>query len=367
MTTRYQKNELYPADLVPSLLTVPWTAYKSGRKCESTGPDSFPIYPEDPLKGFHQLISQYLTETADQKSWMIDPLAQPAGSKLLAGSPLSRGQAILAAAARVAWFCKTPRWNKDFKSWAYEDQRLNGLQPLLASLFLAETELTAGQTIELASFLGGPMSSIIAEHIPPLGVVLAVEKSLAAMPLPPEYQRSLVKLARWLITKTLPQKRAAEFARVWRRIGAYEKVRELDDPNQAFQRLAAMILDEQTLIELVGEMMQPLEDLGFYARTGAPLASFLDLLESYLTSHTMPGPVRDALAKIQHKMESGRLPKDEQKTLGRIRSALGGTGATEIEPGEAWSEQARADLASFTRKQRDAWNGLLAHCVTAEA
>ncbi len=364
---RIEKTELYPSSYVPSLMAIPWAEHKSGRQPESVGPDSFPIYTEDPLQVIHLLISAYLSESKDQSEWMIDPVKLPAGSKLLEGNSRARGQTILAAAARVAWHWKAPQWNEDWQAWVYEEKRINGLQPLLAALFQTEFELTVEQTIELAKLSGGPLGDKIAEHIPPLGIVLAVEKVLGGKPLPPEHQQALVKLLRLLVTRTVPPKRAAESARIWREIGAYEKVRQLDDPNAAFQRLAGLLVDETTLIELVEEMKQPLEQAGFHVRTGAPLQSFLDLLESYLTNHPMPDPVRAGLLDIQKKMEVGRLPKDEQQELGRIRSLLGGTGTAEIEPGEAWSEKARADLRSLAPKQRDAWNRLLAHCTTAES
>jgi hypothetical protein len=365
---RIEKEQRYPDDHVPSLISIAWQGFKSGRQPGVSGPDGFPVFADDPLKEFHLQINSYLTEAKEErKAWMIDPLKLPAAEPILKGSACARGRSILAGAARVVWHWKTPSWNQDRSFWIYDEGRDHGLQPLLATLFQAEFELTAEEGIELAKLLGGPMGGAIANTLPPLGVVMAVEKALDGKALPPEYKQVLVRFLRLLITRTMPPKQAAEKARIWRQIGAYERGLELDRPNQAFQRLAGMLVDEATLIELVEEMKQPLEQESFYVRTGAPLESFLELLESFMAAHPMPERVRAGLQEIQGKMEAGRLPKDEQRILGRIHALLGGPAVTEMEPGEAWSEQARADLHSIATTEREAWNRLLAHCVAADA
>jgi hypothetical protein len=365
---RVEKKQLYPAGHVPSLVAVAWTAHKADRLAECTGQDGFPVYADDPLRPSHLLLNEYLVEAKEINEWMIDPDKLPAGAKLLAGDPRIRGQAILAAAARIVWHWKTPHWNSELSSWVYNEQRHHGLQPLLAILFQTEFELTAEEVIELAKVLGGPLGSFIASQIPPLGIVMAAEKALPEKSLPPEFQQALVKFLRLLINETVPRERVSQSSRIWRHLGAYEKARKLDDPNLAFQRLAARVFDDAVLVELAEEIKKPLVDHGFFSRNITPLRYFLDLLESFLVANPMPDQVRTILLDIQKNLEEApRLPKDDQKELGRLRAVLGGASTAEIEPGEAWSEKARADLQSFKPKEREGWNRLLAHCIAAES
>ncbi len=364
---RIERKELYPAHLVPAVLATAWAGHKSGRKPETAGPDNFPVFADDPLKPLHLLINRFLEEISQQHAWMIDPSKQPSGKKLLAGDARWRGQAILAAAARVVWFWKAPIWNKEWRTWVYEDNRLGGLHPLLAALFQAQFELTEQETIELARFLSGPRGSDIAEQVPPLGVVMAVEKVFAGKRLSSQFRKELMSLLRHLITQAVPKECAAESGRIWRKLNANETVVQMDDPNAAFKRLADLLLDGAALVELVEEVRKPVEEVGFYIPQAAAVGALLDLLEPYLANHPMPTEVRAGLTAIQRAMETGRIHKAEQRELGRIRSLLGGPSTVEIEPGEAWAEQARADLQTLGSNQGQAWSRLLAHCTTAES
>jgi hypothetical protein len=292
---------------------------------------------------------------------------QPSGKKLLAGDPRGRGQAILAAAARVVWAWKAPRWDDEWKGWIYSENRLDAFRPLLAALFQTEFELTAEQTIELVRLVSGPCANEIAQRVPPLGVVMAVEKAFAGKALSVQVHADLMQLLRSLITQTVPKERATESARVWRKLGANEAVAQMENPNAAFKRLADLLLDDIALAELMEEVRKPVEEIGGFISQVGSVSALLDLLEPYSANHPLPEPVRTGLGAIQKALESGRGHKAEQRELGRIRSLLGGPSTVEIETGEAWAEQARADLQSIDPDRRRAWNTLLAHCTTAES
>jgi hypothetical protein len=364
---RIEKKELYPARQVPAFLAAAWAGHTSKRKPEAVGADDFPVFADDPLREWHLIINRFLEETGEEHGWMVAPSEQPSGKKLLAGDARWRGRAILAAASRVVWAWKAPRWNKEWKSWVYGEQLLNSFRPLLSALFQTEFEITEPETIELARMAGGPCANVIGQYLPALGAVMAVEKAFKGKTLSAQVRKDLMRLLRQLISHAVPKAQATESSRIWRKLGADEAIVKLEDPNAAFRRLADLMLDEAALVELVEEVQKPHEEFhGFVTQVGA-VSALLDLLEPFLANHAMPASVRTGLAAIQTAMEHGRVHKAEQKELGRIRSLLGGPSTVEIEPGEAWSERARADLQSFGPKQAPAWSALLAHCTTAES
>lgn len=241
---KVEKKELFPAKQVPALLAIAWAGHKSEREPEAVGPDNFPVFPDDPLRAWHLLINGFLKETAEEHGWMVDASEQPSGKKLLTGDVAWRGQAILAAGARVAWAWKTPRWSGKLKSWIYDEHRLDAFRPLLAALFQTEFELTQEQTIELVRLVSGSCADEIALRVPPLGVVMAVEKAFAGKPLSVQVRKELMQLLRVLIRRAVPKERATESARVWRKLGANDAVAQMENPNAAFKRLADLLLDD---------------------------------------------------------------------------------------------------------------------------
>ena len=56
-----ENSQLYPENLVPALVAIPWAGHKSNREPESRGPDNFPIYAEDSLRPCHLLLDDYMT------------------------------------------------------------------------------------------------------------------------------------------------------------------------------------------------------------------------------------------------------------------------------------------------------------------
>jgi hypothetical protein len=196
---------------------------------------------------------------------------------------------------------------------------------------------------------------------------MAVEKAFAGKPLSAQFNKDLMRLLRSLIAQTVPKEKATESSRVWRKLGANETVAQMESPNAAFKRLADLLLDDIALEELMEEVRKPVEEIGGFISQVGPVSALVDLLEPYSANHPLPEPVRIGLAAIQKALEAGRGHKAEQRELGRIRSLLGGPSTVEIEPGEAWSDQARSDLQSIDPTLRRVWNSLLAHCITAES
>jgi len=133
---RVEREELYPANLVPAIVALAWEGFQKGRKTEATGVDGFPVLKADPAKEIHLLLNDFIQEGADFKpSWELKADKLPSWKKLLAGDARERGRTFVAAATRVAWYWKyAPQWNKEWKSWVYEDKGM--LSIILSKAFL---------------------------------------------------------------------------------------------------------------------------------------------------------------------------------------------------------------------------------------
>ncbi|HWI58155.1 MAG TPA: hypothetical protein VNZ22_13075, partial [Bacillota bacterium] len=358
---RVEKEELYPAKLVPAVVAVAWEGYQAGRKALVVGRDKFPVYEEDPQREIHLLLNSFLSAAANRNAYKLDPAKLPAGRKLLDGDARWRGRVVMAATARTVWFWKVaPQWDKDWKAWVYEDKgEREPLHPLLATLFGMELELTEEEVIDLARLLSGPQGEDIAEYLPPLGVVLAIERVFAGNPNLKRFQKELLALLQALLASASTKESAAENRRGWGSLGATEAVMQMDDPNAACLHLGKLLLNDAVLTIL-------LRELEFDSWYMGPLSTLLDLLELHLASHPLSAEIRSRLVRIQKQLEGYRLHKAQQRELGRIRALLGEASTEEIEPGEAWANQARQDFAALDPSSRAAWNRLVAHCLTAE-
>src|SRR5215468_1816897 len=119
MSTRIEREELYPESLVPAIVALAWEGFQKGRKTEATGVDGFPVLKEDPAKEIHLLLNDFIEEGAKFR-WELKADRLPSWKKLLGGDARERGRTFVAAAARVAWFWKyAVKWSKDWKSWVY--------------------------------------------------------------------------------------------------------------------------------------------------------------------------------------------------------------------------------------------------------
>src|SRR6185436_12213764 len=143
--------------------------------------------------------------------------------------------------------------------WVYDDKHISGLQPLLLALFQTEVELTEQETMELVRLMSGPRGSDIAEVIPRLGVVLAVEKAFGSRQPSLQSRKDLMTLLRRLIADTDPKEQSNEQKRTMRKLGANDMLLQMDDPNAAFNRLAELLLDDATLANLVEAVRNPVE------------------------------------------------------------------------------------------------------------
>jgi hypothetical protein len=93
------------------------------------------------------------------------------------------------------------------------------------------------------------------------------------------------------------------------------------------------------------------------------LPQLVTVVERYLKSHGLT----DAL-----KMELGRLRSSlewcdnaaERRLRTQLTGLCQGPKPIDLEPGEAWSDAALADLAKMKAKDNKAWNALLLHCQT---
>jgi hypothetical protein len=99
----------------------------------------------------------------------------------------------------------------------------------------------------------------------------------------------------------------------------------------------------------------------------APLSATVSAVEFFSKSHDFGPKLEQLLQSFIGLLGKGGDDKKCRKNAARIEAVLTGGPTTKIEPGEAWSDVALADLATMKAKPRAAWNALLVHCQTGGA
>jgi hypothetical protein len=371
--TRAEKEPLYPPDLVPAVLALPWREYEAKTKPKAVGRDGFPVFYSDPLCEIQLLLNQYLDEAAedDRNYYKLKPHTLPSGKQLLKRDANWRGQVVMAAAARVVWFWKAGRkWSDGLRCWVYRDEEhRDPLIPLLAVLLNGEPQLTENEVFDLIELQTGPMSGDIRDHILPLGVVMAVERCFAGRTVPLERRGPLTKWLRILQSIQPSEKNSKWDAKIASHFpsGCPELV-QLDNLGEAFRRLAGLIGDDEILLELSREVRANFSLGG--------LGALLDLLGK----KPLTPQIKQELDAVKQLIEGENLAmgdsaiwlpqllrsREGQQLVGRLRALVGGVGTGEIEPGEAWANAARENLDALPAAKRSAWDAFIGHCTTAQ-
>ncbi|MCA9174003.1 MAG: DUF4132 domain-containing protein [Planctomycetales bacterium] len=113
------------------------------------------------------------------------------------------------------------------------------------------------------------------------------------------------------------------------------------------------------------------------SRWNIPLGGLIGLAERFVDEH---GRSQNVSAAAQKLIDSIRTPGDAhrppnadhepaevRKQMRRLEQLLLDTDISLIEPGEAWSDRALADLGAVHAAERQAWIDLLTHATTAQA
>jgi Domain of unknown function (DUF4132) len=120
-------------------------------------------------------------------------------------------------------------------------------------------------------------------------------------------------------------------------------------------------LEEKTVVRLLRWPTRGREEINPYTHCLLALAA---AAESYAESNEIGEPLRKALGDLLR-----RIPRDTgnatlRKAAERLDTVAAGGPQLRIEPGEAWSDAALADLKKLKAKPARAWNDLLTHCQT---
>jgi hypothetical protein len=96
-----------------------------------------------------------------------------------------------------------------------------------------------------------------------------------------------------------------------------------------------------------------------------PLPGMAAAAENFAKSNTISSALAAILEKsIQQLRKAADQDKDCRKIADRLQALIVGGPQIEIQPGEAWSDAALADLKATKTKLASDWNALLLHCQT---
>ena len=176
----FTTTEPYPKDFVPQLLTDTWRRHQAGEKPGEVGPDGFPVYPENPLRAEHSLLSKFIDETREQIFTEIVPKNFASGREILALEDAARVRVVFASLQRLPWFWKTgvrqTRNGWFGKGWEYDDPLFRwNLQPLMAAILRSPVPFTPDEFGSLMVTLLEPPHNELLDFVPAKTVVRQVQ------------------------------------------------------------------------------------------------------------------------------------------------------------------------------------------------
>lgn len=118
-------------------------------------------------------------------------------------------------------------------------------------------------------------------------------------------------------------------------------------------------LTEPTLIRL---LEWPVQASNTVCNLLYPLSGIATAVENFASSNEINDPLRNAVESCIERLRESPTDKDCRKTADRLQTLLAGGPVISLEPGEAWSDAALADLKKMKAKEGRSWNALLLHC-----
>jgi Domain of unknown function (DUF4132) len=118
-------------------------------------------------------------------------------------------------------------------------------------------------------------------------------------------------------------------------------------------------LGERTLVRLLRWPGGGREGINPFLHCMTALAT---AAETYAKSNEIREPVREALGDLLGRIPPRTGDATLRKVAERLDALIAGGPQVRIEPGEAWSDAALADLQKLKAKPARAWNDLLTHC-----
>jgi hypothetical protein len=151
--------------------------------------------------------------------------------------------------------------------------------------------------------------------------------------------------------------RTEEWLRLWhRRWVLLETLRSL------LRR--ALPLREGDVVRLLKWPMEPQapEDPDEVIPHWFPLPALTSAAENFTEANGVSASLRAALEALSRRLRQNPHHKECRKVADRLEALVTGGPPIDLEPGEAWSDAALADLEQMKAKPRKAWNALLLHC-----
>jgi hypothetical protein len=121
----------------------------------------------------------------------------------------------------------------------------------------------------------------------------------------------------------------------------------------------ALPLDEATLIRL---FEWPAKASNLVSDHIYPLVGMAAAAESFAATNGISGPLRAAITAVITRLHEYAHDRECRKMADRLHQVLLGGPQINLEPGEAWSDAALADLKKLKAGPAKAWNALLLHC-----
>jgi Domain of unknown function (DUF4132) len=120
-------------------------------------------------------------------------------------------------------------------------------------------------------------------------------------------------------------------------------------------------LGEATVLRLI---QWPANDQGYVSSYTYPLPGLATAVEHFAASNEIGPALRENLETLIAKLRGQNRDKDSRKIADRLQALISEGPRIEIQPGEAWSDAAMADLKGLKPKASASWHSLLIHCQT---
>jgi hypothetical protein len=126
-----------------------------------------------------------------------------------------------------------------------------------------------------------------------------------------------------------------------------------------------LTLDPGTVAELLDWLGDATLDA--WSSRHYPLAGIATAAEALAGTGPLADPVRDAIGRAITSLRADPRNAEGRKASDRLAALVTEGPVVRIDPGEAWSDAARADLEEMPPGRRAAWNALLALCQAASS
>ncbi len=128
------------------------------------------------------------------------------------------------------------------------------------------------------------------------------------------------------------------------------------------QILPAAVADAPVLLDSILQWWSAPKSIWFSSQSAMD-SGLLSAIEHHARQHPITPVMRDWLVAIRERWQRGHKP--DHRKIARINTLLGDELRLEIDPGEAWSDRAIADIAQCPPPAARAWAEFIHHCRIA--